>query len=348
MRSYEAKLTERVDHGRRRGHLLEFRRFAAGALLAAVALVVTPPAATAGAVLQPFEAPEWETSEWLDGNPGKLADHRGRVVLIHFFQLWCPVSNTFSVPLFQRWQERYGANDAVLIVGIHTVFEGHAVQGPAALRRYVAEQGITYPVGIDAYGEDDPITPTTMLRYANEGTPQVAIVDKQGQLRFSHFGKFEPLAVEDFIGRLLKETGPSPRAAKPAGARRDEALSGRYRITLTQNSKTCGRLAAPLTTQADLTVGNGRVQARFHQAFLGMHDLEAPFDPATGRFETQAVRRATEAGVSVNLALELEGRFKRDARPAEFEYRFALDKEGDSPGAECRIEGSGKGVRESP
>ena len=82
----------------------------------------------AGVVKRPYPAPEWEVSKWLNGDPGSLKENRGRVILIDFFQLWCPGCNRFSIPIFREWEEKYGSRDDILIVSIHTVFEGHASQ----------------------------------------------------------------------------------------------------------------------------------------------------------------------------------------------------------------------------
>ncbi len=156
-----------------------------------------------GILATPIPAPEWKVSKWIHGNPGTLADQRGREVLIDFFQLWCPGCNRFSIPLFQRWNELYGDRDDVVIVSIHTVFEGHASQTPERLRDFVEEKGISHPVGIDAYADPGDTNPLTMRRFATGGTPHVAIVDQSGQLRFSHFGSFDPASIEAFINELL-------------------------------------------------------------------------------------------------------------------------------------------------
>jgi len=175
-------------------------------LFGAALLVCFSATCFGGVVLQDIEAPEWQVSEWINGDPARLEDNRGKVVLIEFFQLWCPGCNRFSIPLFNRWDEKYGDRDDVLIVSIHTVFEGHDVQNPGRLRQFVHDRGIRHPVGIDAYDPKDPKgTPITMRRFETGGTPHVAIVDKHGKLRFSHFGDFRPEVVESFIDRLLKE-----------------------------------------------------------------------------------------------------------------------------------------------
>ena len=171
-------------------------------------LIVSVPA-EAGFVQSPRPAPEWQVSEWINGNPGDLAEHQGKVVLIEFFQLWCPGCKRFSVPLFNRWHELYSERDDVLVLSIHTVFEGHDHQTPERLREFIDLWAIEHPVGVDSYAKEGDEMPVTMKRYRTGGTPHVVIVDKQGRLRFSHFGSFNEEVVESFIDQLLAE--PAPR-----------------------------------------------------------------------------------------------------------------------------------------
>jgi len=47
-----------------------------------------------------------------------------------------------------------------------------------------------------------------MKRYRTRGTPEIAIMDKNGYIRFQKFGGFDPEPVEHFIRQLLKEPFP--------------------------------------------------------------------------------------------------------------------------------------------
>ena len=44
-----------------------------------------------------------------------------------------------------------------------------------------------------------------MIRYHTRGTPEMAIIDKKGKIRFQHFGSFNPGVVEKLIKTLLNE-----------------------------------------------------------------------------------------------------------------------------------------------
>src|SRR3546814_19860105 len=63
--------------------------------------------------------------------------------------------------------------------------------GPDALQVYLHENRIGYPVGVDAYRDDDPAThplPLTMRAYATQGTPTLFLIDRPGPLRRQRFG----------------------------------------------------------------------------------------------------------------------------------------------------------------
>jgi hypothetical protein len=44
-----------------------------------------------------------------------------------------------------------------------------------------------------------------MIRYRTRGTPEVAIIGKKGNIRFQHFGGFNPAVAEKLIDALLEE-----------------------------------------------------------------------------------------------------------------------------------------------
>ncbi|MES9970046.1 MAG: TlpA disulfide reductase family protein [Candidatus Thiodiazotropha sp.] len=123
-------------------------------------------------------APEWRISEWLNGDGVTVKALRGKVVVVDFFQLWCPGCNSFSVPLMAKWEAKYAdqvaAGDMVFL-SIHTVFEGHGYQTPERLRDYVKKKGITHSVGIDLHLPGEEI-PETMRLYRTRGTPEMAII----------------------------------------------------------------------------------------------------------------------------------------------------------------------------
>lgn len=153
------------------------------------------------------KAPEWQISEWINSEPLSLENLRGKVIVIDFFQLWCPGCKAFSIPLMNHWGqvfEKESIDGKIAFVSIHTVFEGHGYQSTERLRRFLKEKKITHPVGIDKHVAGRRI-PETMRAYNTGGTPEMAIIDKRGYIRFQKFGYFEPAYGEKLIRHLLDE-----------------------------------------------------------------------------------------------------------------------------------------------
>lgn len=172
--------------------------------------------------MKPEAAPEWRTSAWLNTpEPLSLGHFRGRVLLLHAFQMLCPGCVAHGIPQAQRVAKLFeGAPLAV--VGLHTVFEHHAAMGPESLRAFLYEYRVTFPVGIDAPGPDGDPIPCTMRAYAMQGTPTAILIDAQGRLRRQVFGVYDDLLLGAEIGTLLAEAGPQrldARAETPTAER---------------------------------------------------------------------------------------------------------------------------------
>ncbi len=154
------------------------------------------------------KAPEWDIAEWINGPGTTVSELGGKVVVVEFFQLWCPGCKSFSLPLLKRWEGTFAseiADKKLVMLSIHTVFEGHDYQNTQRLREFLKERGIKRLVGVDRHRNGSEI-PETMRRYHTRGTPEMAITDKHGNIRFQHFGGFDPEPVEQFIHKLLDES----------------------------------------------------------------------------------------------------------------------------------------------
>lgn len=78
--------------------------------------------------------PEWQVTRWFNCEaPLRVADLRGRVVLLHTFQMLCPGCVSHALPQAARVSEVFPAAD-VAVIGLHTVFEHHEVMGSQAFR----------------------------------------------------------------------------------------------------------------------------------------------------------------------------------------------------------------------
>jgi peroxiredoxin len=153
-------------------------------------------------------APPWTTREWFGVDKAvQLADLRGKVVLLHAFQMLCPACVHHGLPQAQRVHATFAARD-VAVIGLHTVFEHHAAMTPVALQAFLQEYGITFAVGVDAPSADarNPI-PVTMQAYGMRGTPSLILIDRNGQLRMHAFGAVQDLALGAAIATLIAQDG---------------------------------------------------------------------------------------------------------------------------------------------
>lgn len=188
-------------------------------VLCLISLALAQPAiARLSSMPVPRPAPEWIISEWLNGKGTSLQALRGKVVVVDFFQLWCPGCNAFSIPLLKRWEQVFAgpiAEGRLQIVSIHTVFEGHDYQNPTKLRNFLKRKKINHLVGIDRHAKGDHV-PQTMRLFGTLGTPEMAFIDHTGTVRFQEFGGFNVERAEALLQQLLKEA-PQPRR-KQVGA----------------------------------------------------------------------------------------------------------------------------------
>ena len=150
------------------------------------------------------DAPELQVSQWINAAPDlSLSALRGRVVLLHAFQMLCPGCVAHGIPQAIKVHQSFARDDVVLL-GLHTVFEHHAVMGPEALHVFLHEYRIAFPVGIDAASPDSAI-PLTMQAYGLRGTPSLVLIDRDGSVRLNHFGQIDDLALGALLERLVAQ-----------------------------------------------------------------------------------------------------------------------------------------------
>ncbi|MDP2366784.1 peroxiredoxin family protein [Rhodoferax sp.] len=109
-------------------------------------------------------APALHVSQWLNAKQTiSLAELRGRVVVLHAFQMLCPGCVAHGNPQAIRIHHAFDRKD-VMVLGLHAVFEHHAVMGPKALEVFMHEYRIPFPVGVDMASADSDV-PLTMHNF---------------------------------------------------------------------------------------------------------------------------------------------------------------------------------------
>ncbi len=143
------------------------------------------------------QAPEFVGIEkWLNtDSPLTMEGLRGKVVLIDFWTYSC-INCIRTLPYVTGWYEKY-KDQGFVVIGVHTpefAFEKKTTNVVDALARY----RINYPVAQDNnYG--------TWQAYNNRYWPAVYLIDKQGVIRFTHFGEGKYKEIDQAIQYLLAE-----------------------------------------------------------------------------------------------------------------------------------------------
>jgi peroxiredoxin len=114
----------------------------------------------------PEPAPDFDLQD-LAGARVSLAGLRGRAVFLNFWATWCAPCRE-EMPAMERLHRELGERGlAVMAVNVR--------ESADAVRAFVEELGLTFPVLLDPSGE-------TVRRYHVQGLPTTALVDRQGIL----------------------------------------------------------------------------------------------------------------------------------------------------------------------
>ena len=144
--------------------------------------------------MPPFQgiARWWNTENGEALTPESL---KGKVVMVDFWTYSC-INCIRTQPFMRKIWETY-RDDGLVIVGIHTpefAFEKDPVNVEQAIRKADLE----YPIALDAEY-------ATWNAYGNRYWPAAYIFDREGRLRFTHFGEGEYAEQEEVIRELLSE-----------------------------------------------------------------------------------------------------------------------------------------------
>ena len=118
------------------------------------------------------------------------------------FQMLCPGCVASALPQAQRVAGTFSSSD-VAVIGLHSVFENHDAMTPIALRVFLHEYKIGFPVGVDEPNGRD--SPNTMREYGFQGTPTMLLFDRAGRLRRHVFGHVSDLQLGAEIMGLICE-----------------------------------------------------------------------------------------------------------------------------------------------
>jgi thiol-disulfide isomerase/thioredoxin len=136
---------------------------------------------------------------WLNSTPLSFRQLRGRAVLVDFWDYTC-VNCIRTLPYVQAWHERY-RDKGLTVIGVHTP-EFTFAQYESNVERGIREFSLTYPIVIDSNRE-------IWKAFANRYWPTKYLLDKDGYLRYAHFGEGGYGECEQIIQELLREIDPT-------------------------------------------------------------------------------------------------------------------------------------------
>ena len=131
----------------------------------------------------------------IDDKPLRLADYKGKVVVVDFWGTWCPPCRA-EIPSFIKLQEAFG-EQGFQMIGLN--YEGGSpVSDMTKVKNYVSSEGINYPcaLGDDATQQQVPdfnAYPTTLF------------IDKTGKVRHRLVGLHSYNDLSAIVKKLLAE-----------------------------------------------------------------------------------------------------------------------------------------------
>ncbi|MGF6505350.1 thioredoxin family protein [Paraburkholderia sp. 32] len=172
------------------------KTFALSTAFAACALIATSTVAVAAPQESGSPAPELTgITQWLNSEPLKLQQLRGKVVLVDFWTYSC-INCANTLPYVKSWNQKY-KDQGLTVIGVHTPeypFERDTGNVKTALKRL----GISYPVAQDNQY-------ATWNAYNNQYWPAFYLIDKQGHIVYTHFGEGDYAQTEARIQALLAQ-----------------------------------------------------------------------------------------------------------------------------------------------
>jgi thiol-disulfide isomerase/thioredoxin/5-hydroxyisourate hydrolase-like protein (transthyretin family) len=182
------------------------------------------------------QAPEWQVTKWLDGQPRKLSDYRGKVVVLDFWGIWCgPCIN--SIPAMKELHEKY-KDRGVVFIAIHT-----AGTDLSLIERLLKQQQWETLAGLDQ--GDDINSGATVQAFGIRGFPTVIVVGPDGKVAYrSDEFEGDEAAIMKEIEEFAKSIGLPWPLDKDAS--QEEILERLKRLNVALHSREIDRaLASP-------------------------------------------------------------------------------------------------------
>lgn len=181
---------------------LAMRTRASGCLVRTLwkfALIVCACLLAGGSALGQQDAPDFGAGVvWLDGPAHHIADYRGKVLLVDFWEYTC-INCIRDFAVVKKWYavyHPYGFD----VVGVH-FGEFEVSSQEANIRKGAAQFQLPWPIVADLKG-------TTWKAYNAQGWPMRYLINPQGKIVMQVFGETDNNAMEARIRELLAVAHP--------------------------------------------------------------------------------------------------------------------------------------------
>jgi peroxiredoxin len=159
-----------------------------------VLLLLLVVAAPAGALeLKPWTGGATPTLELadLEGKTHRLADYRGRAVLVNFWATWCEPCRA-EMPSFERLRASMEAQRV-------TVLAVNLAEPESRIRKFLEATPVRYPILLDRDG-------TTARAWQARVLPATYVIGPDGKIRYRHLGELDwsSAEVKEMLLKVLK------------------------------------------------------------------------------------------------------------------------------------------------
>jgi cytochrome c biogenesis protein CcdA/thiol-disulfide isomerase/thioredoxin len=138
-------------------------------------------------------------SKWINSDKLSIEEltKSGKVVLVDFWTYTC-INCIRTLPYLKTWHEKY-ADDGLVIIGVHAP-EFEFEKDYDNVKKAAEDFDLKYPIVQD----NDFLI---WRAYNNRYWPAKYLIDTNGEIRYTHFGEGKYEETEEWIAKLLEESG---------------------------------------------------------------------------------------------------------------------------------------------
>jgi len=137
----------------------------------------------------PMPRPDFSLPD-VQGKMRSSSEWDGKVLVVNFWATWCPPC-VREIPHFIRLQQRY-ADKGLQFVGI-------AVDHPVAVKEFVNQININYPILVDTEDQSQAIAIAQKFGNHYGALPFTVIIDRQNMIIRRYPGELKPQTLEEII-----------------------------------------------------------------------------------------------------------------------------------------------------